>query len=178
MFRDVIKMGHPKLMHPAQAVSDDEIGTESLNTLIDELVSCLHHYKGVGLAANQIGIDKRIVVIGFDKNLRYPNEPSIPLTIMINPCITPLTNTEIDGWEGCLSVPGLRGVVPRYQSIRCSYRNLQGEPMAIDAENFMARVIQHECDHLDGICFPMRMRDMNQFGFEDSLPEFSNASQV
>lgn len=178
MIRDIIKMGHPLLMRPARAVEPQALNTPELKATIDDLIECLHHYKGVGIAANQVGIDKRIVVIGFDSNPRYPNEPAIPITPMINPEITPQSDHTIEGWEGCLSVPGLRGLVPRYQTIHCRYTNIDGSTTELFAENFTARVIQHECDHLDGILFPMRIHDMSQFGFEDSLPAFSNISHT
>jgi peptide deformylase len=126
---------------------------------------------GAGLAAPQIGISQRIVVFGFEDNQRYPDAPAVPRTILINPHIKALDDTMEDGWEGCLSVPGMRGVVPRYTRIEYSGFDAGGEPIRVEAEGFHARVVQHECDHLDGILYPQRIRDFSRFGFINELAE-------
>lgn len=172
MIRNVIKMGHPHLMQPAARVEADEFNTPELEAMIQDMIDTLKDSKGVGIAANQVDITKRIVVIGFEDNSRYPDEKPIPITALINPMFTPISDEMAEGWEGCLSIPGLRGWVPRYTKIYYEYQDITGKRHAVNAEGFEARVIQHECDHLDGVVFPARIQDFRQFGFEDSLPEF------
>jgi peptide deformylase len=124
---------------------------------------------GVGIAAPQIGVNKRMVIFGFESSARYPNEKPVPFTVLINPVIEYLSDETADGWEGCLSVPGLRGLVPRFRHIRYSGFDLEGNAFTREADGFHARIVQHECDHLDGILFPQRIKDMRFFGFEDEL---------
>jgi peptide deformylase len=124
---------------------------------------------GAGLAAPQIGVDQRVVIFGFEHNARYPDAEPVPFTVLCNPTITPLSDEMEEGWEGCLSVPGLRGVVPRYKRIRYVGFDAAGRPLDRTVEGFHARVVQHECDHLDGILYPMRVRDFTRFGFLDVL---------
>jgi peptide deformylase len=145
------------------------ITTPKIQDIIQDLLDTMHAANGAGLAAPQIGISLQMVVFGFEKNQRYPNEAPIPQTILINPIITPIGLSQENGWEGCLSVPGLRGLVPRFQEIR--YQGLDESGQAIDrvVSGFHARVVQHECDHLIGKLYPMRIEDMSQFGFTEVL---------
>jgi peptide deformylase len=145
------------------------ITTPKIQDIIQDLLDTMHAANGAGLAAPQIGIPLQIVVFGFEKNQRYPNEAPVPQTILINPIITPIGLSQENGWEGCLSVPGLRGLVPRFQEIR--YQGLNESGQAIDrvVSGFHARVVQHECDHLIGKLYPMRIEDMSQFGFTEVL---------
>lgn len=124
---------------------------------------------GVGIAAPQIGCNLRVIMFGFEKSIRYPNELPVPFTILINPVIEILSDEMVDGWEGCLSVPGLRGLVPRYEKIKYSGFDLEKNPIERIVDGFHARVVQHECDHIDGILFPLRIKDMRHFGFEDEI---------
>jgi peptide deformylase len=171
MIREVLKMGDPRLLRVAQPVA--AFGTPELHALIADLFDTMRHLNGAGLAAPQIGVDLRVVIFGFSANARYPDAPAVPETILVNPVLTPLLDGTPDdwedGWEGCLSVPGLRGVVPRYRRLR--YQGFDAEGGVIDrvADGFHARVVQHECDHLDGILYPMRIRDFTRFGFQDVL---------
>ncbi len=167
--REILKMGDPRLLRVAPPVPADAIGTPALRALVDDLFETMHAVNGAGLAAPQIGVDLQLVIFGFGQNQRYPDAPPVPETVLINPVITPLGDAEEEGWEGCLSVPGLRGVVPRFARIR--YTGLDAEGRAIDreAEGFHARVVQHECDHLIGKLYPMRVRDFSRFGFTSVL---------
>ena len=160
-------MGDPFLLQPTAAV--DAFDTPQLHQLVQDLFDTMHAATGAGIAAPQIGEGLRVVVFGFEKNARYPNRPPVPTTVLINPVIEPLSDATDEDWEGCLSVPGLRGKVPRYTHI--CYRGFDPFGVAIQREvrDFHARVVQHECDHLDGVLFPMRVRDMTQFGFLDEL---------
>ena len=171
--REILKMGDPRLLRIAQPVT--EFGTAELTTLIADMFETMEAAQGVGLAAPQIGVDLSLVVFGFRHSERYPNAPEVPLTILLNPVIEPLDPEEEDGWEGCLSVPGMRGVVPRFRRIRYRGQDPDGRPIARDAEDFHARVVQHECDHLIGKLYPMRIRDFTRFGFTSvmfpDLPE-------
>lgn len=160
-------MGDPRLLEVAAAVSDFD--TPQLHALIEDLMDTMHAEDGAGLAAPQIGVRLRVVVFGFDENVRYPDAAAVPQTILINPLIEALTDDREDGWEGCLSVPGLRGVVPRYSRIRYTGYDPFGRQIMREAEGFHARVVQHECDHLDGILYPQRMTDMRRFGFTEVL---------
>ena len=166
--RDILQMGDPRLLRMAQPVA--AFDTPALHALVDDLFETMHSVNGAGLAAPQIGVDLQLVVFGFGRtNQRYPDAPPVPETVLINPQITPLDDVEEEGWEGCLSVPGLRGVVPRFARIR--YTGFTPEGMRIDreADGFHARVVQHECDHLIGKLYPMRVRDFSRFGFTSVL---------
>lgn len=165
--REILKMGDPRLLKIAQPVT--QFGTAELDALITDLFDTMAAANGAGLAAPQIGVDLAVVIFGFDRNERYPDAPAVPRTVLINPVITPLSDTKEDGWEGCLSVPGLRGVVPRYTRIRYTGVDPQGQPIDREAEGFHARVVQHECDHLIGKLYPMRIRDFSRFGFTSVL---------
>ena len=160
-------MGDPRLLRVAQVVT--EFGTPELQALAQDLHDTMVAAQGAGLAAPQIGVDQQVVLFGFQRNARYPEAPPVPPTLLINPEITPLSEAEEEGWEGCLSVPGLRGVVPRWSRIRYRGRDLEGAWIEREADGFHARVVQHECDHLFGILYPMRVRDFRRFGFTDIL---------
>ena len=165
--REILKMGDARLLRVAQPVA--EFGTPALRELIADMFETMEAANGAGLAAPQIGVDLQLVIFGFDRNERYPDAAAVPRTVLINPVITPLDEAEEEGWEGCLSVPGLRGRVPRWARIR--YRGLdpQGQEIEREADGFHARVVQHECDHLIGRLYPTRMRDLTQFGFTSVL---------
>jgi len=167
--RPILKMGEPLLLQTAIQVSPDAIASNETQEIIQDLLDTMKDANGAGLAAPQIGVSLQIVVFGFEKNVRYPNEDPIPQTILINPVITPLSPDQENGWEGCLSVPGLRGLVPRFQHIR--YQGLDNHGHIVDrtVSGFHARVVQHECDHLFGKLYPMRIEDMTQFGFTEIL---------
>jgi len=165
----VLRMGHPLLNQRAADVVDFD--TPELDRLIEDMLDTMQAEDGAGLAAPQIGISRRVVVFGFDNNLRYADAPAVPRTVLINPSIKPLDTTMEDGWEGCLSVPGMRALVPRYSKIEYRGFDAGGEPIRVEAEGFHARVVQHECDHLDGILYPQRIRDFSRFGFIDVLAE-------
>jgi len=165
--REILKMGDPRLLRIAQPVR--EFDTPDLHTLIADMFETMHAVNGAGLAAPQIGVDLALVIFGFAKNQRYPDAPPVPETVLINPTIEPLTDAEEEGWEGCLSVPGLRGVVPRIARIRYRGFDPKGAPIEREAEGFHARVVQHECDHLIGKLYPMRVRDFSRFGFTSVL---------
>jgi len=165
--REILKMGDPRLLRIAQPVC--AFDTPELHALIDDLFETMHAVNGAGLAAPQIGVDLALVIFGFKQNDRYPDAPPVPETVLINPSITPLSDEEEEGWEGCLSVPGLRGVVPRFARIRYRGFDPQGRAIEREAEGFHARVVQHECDHLIGTLYPMRIRDFSRFGFTSVL---------
>jgi len=167
--RPILKMGEPLLLQTAIQVPPEAIASNEIQDIIQDLLDTMKDANGAGLAAPQIGISLQIVVFGFEKNVRYPNEDPILETILINPIITPLSTEMENGWEGCLSVPGLRGSVPRYQQIR--YQGLDSHGHIIDrtVSGFHARVVQHECDHLIGKLYPMRIEDMTKFGFTEIL---------
>jgi peptide deformylase len=166
--RDILKMGDPRLLRVAQPVT--EFGTPALRALIDDMFETMRAVNGAGLAAPQIGVDLQLVIFGSDQpNPRYPDAPVVPRTVLLNPVIEPLGPDEEEGWEGCLSVPGLRGVVPRWSRIRYRGVDPEGQPIDRVAEGFHARVVQHECDHLIGKLYPMRVRDFTRFGFTEVL---------
>jgi peptide deformylase len=165
--REILKMGDPRLLRIAKPV--EAFGTPELRLLVDDMFETMHAVNGAGLAAPQIGVDLQLVIFGFRQNQRYPDAPPVPETVLINPEITPLDDVEEEGWEGCLSVPGLRGVVPRFARIRYRGFDAQGQPIDRIAEGFHARVVQHECDHLIGKLYPMRVRDFSRFGFTSVL---------
>ncbi len=160
-------MGDPRLLEVSSPV--EQFDTPALHGLVEDLIDTMKAENGAGLAAPQIGVGLRVVVFGIDSNPRYPDAEAVPRTVLINPEIIPLSETREDGWEGCLSVPGLRGVVPRYPHIRYSGFDTRGNKIEREVEGFHARVVQHECDHLDGILYPQRMQDMNRFGFTETL---------
>lgn len=163
----ILKMGDPRLLQAAERV--EEFNTPALDALVADLFDTMAAAGGVGLAAPQVGIGRQVVVFGFDKSARYPAAPPVPMTVLVNPVITPLAEDEEDDWEGCLSVPGLRGVVPRWKSIRYQGFDQYGNAIDCTAEGFHARVVQHECDHLMGRLYPMRVRDFTRFGFTEVL---------
>ncbi len=160
-------MGDPRLLQPSRPV--EAFGTPELLALIGDMQDTMRAANGAGLAAPQIGVNLRAVIFGFESNPRYPQAEPVPFTILLNPVLTPLSDALEEGWEGCLSVPGLRGMVPRW--IRLKYRGFDAEGALIEREasGFHARVVQHECDHLDGILYPMRIRDFTRFGYTDVL---------
>jgi peptide deformylase len=160
-------MGDPRLLRVAKPV--EQFDTPEMRELIADMFETMKQANGAGLAAPQIGVDLQLVIYGYDSNVRYPEAPPVPKTVLINPVITPLDDVEVDGWEGCLSVPGLRGVVPRWERIRYAGFDELGNAIARDADGFHARVVQHECDHLIGRLYPTRMRDLTQFGFTSVL---------
>lgn len=166
--RTILRMGDPRLLRHAQPV--DRFDTPELHALVQDLLDTMAAANGAGLAAPQIGVDLQVVIFGSDRpNPRYPQAPVVPHTVLINPVITPLSDEEEEGWEGCLSVPGLRGVVPRWRRIRYTGFDVSGQRIDREAEGFHARVVQHECDHLWGTLYPMRVRDFTRFGFTDVL---------
>ncbi|MHB8741963.1 MAG: peptide deformylase [Sulfuricaulis sp.] len=165
--RRVLKMGDPLLYRRADPVKD--FNTPELDTLIADMFETMAALSGAGLAAPQIGVSQRVVIFGVDANPRYPNVEPVPTTVLINPILTPTGDEMDDGWEGCLSVPGLRGLVTRYQNLHYTGFDQFGKPIDRQVSGFHARVVQHECDHLDGILYPMRLRDIRLLGFEDAL---------
>lgn len=167
MIREVLKMGDERLLATAKPV--EKFDTPELRDLLVDMHDTMDHLNGAGLAAPQIGISLRVVVFGVKNNPRYPQAEDVPYTVLINPVIEPLSDETEEAWEGCLSVPGLRGVVPRYKQIRYQGYDAKGEPIDRVVDGFHARVVQHECDHLDGILYPMRVRDFARFGFIEAL---------
>ena len=166
--REILKMGDTRLLRVARPVT--AYGTPELRTLVDDLFETMRSVHGAGLAAPQIGVDLQLVIFGSPSgNQRYPDAPAVPETILLNPVIEPLDDRLEEGWEGCLSVPGLRGVVPRHARIRYRGVDLEGRPFEREAEGFHARVVQHECDHLIGVLYPMRVRDFSRFGYTSVL---------
>ena len=165
--REILKMGDPRLLRIAQPVQAFDI--PELHALVADMFDTMHAANGAGLAAPQIGVDLQLVIFGFKNNERYPDAPPVPETVLINPKIMPIGDAEEEGWEGCLSVPGLRGVVPRFTRIRYSGFDPQGKLIDREVDGFHARVVQHEVDHLDGILYPMRVRDFSRFGFTEVM---------
>ncbi|NQW94240.1 MAG: peptide deformylase [Polaromonas sp.] len=164
----ILKMGDPRLLRIAQPVT--AFDTDELHLLITDMFDTMRSVNGAGLAAPQIGVDVQLLIFGTDApNPRYPDAPLIPRTVLLNPVITPLSSMEEDGWEGCLSVPGLRGIVPRFSNIRYTGFDQYGDPIDRTVDGFHARVVQHECDHLMGKLYPMRIKDFTQFGFTEVL---------
>jgi peptide deformylase len=165
--RDVLRMGHPVLREKAKPVED--MGSPELKQLVADMKETMAFKNGAGLAAPQIGVSQRVVIFGVEANPRYPDAQPVPFTVLVNPKLVMLTREVEEDWEGCLSVPGMRGVVPRYTKLR--YTGFDEDGNAIDrvAEGFHARVVQHECDHLDGILYPQRMTDLSKLGFNEEL---------
>jgi peptide deformylase len=165
--RDILKMGDPRLLKQAEPVT--AFDTPELHALIADLFDTMHAANGAGLAAPQIGVNLQVVIFGFKENTRYPDAPQVPETVLLNPVLEPLSDQMEEGWEGCLSVPGLRGIVPRYQRLRYSGFDPSGQPIVREVDGFHARVVQHECDHLIGVLYPMRVRDFSRFGYTEVL---------
>ena len=167
MIREVLRMGDPRLWQVSAPVK--EFNTGELDELLVDMRDTMAHLNGAGLAAPQIGVLLRVVIFGVKSNPRYPDVEEVPDTVLINPVLTPLAEEQEEGWEGCLSVPGMRGVVPRYRRLRYSGFDETGRRFEREVEGFHARVVQHECDHLEGILYPMRTRDLRDFGFIEEL---------
>lgn len=165
--REVLKMGDPRLLREARPV--EQFGTPELDSLVADMLDTMHHLNGAGLAAPQIGVDLQVVIFEITNNPRYPDVTPIPLTILVNPQLEYLSDDMQEDWEGCLSLPGLRGLVPRYTRVRYHGYDVQGNRIDRTVDDFHARVVQHETDHLRGILYPMRMRDFSRFGFTDVL---------
>ncbi len=166
--RDILKMGDPRLLRIAEPVA--AFDTDEIHRLVADMFDTMHAVHGAGLAAPQIGVNLQLVIFGTDTvNPRYPDAPPVPRTVLLNPVITPIGAEEEEGWEGCLSVPGLRGVVPRWRRIRYTGLDPYGDPIDRTVDGFHARVVQHECDHLVGKLYPMRVRDFSKFGFTEVL---------
>jgi peptide deformylase len=167
MIRPVLKMGDPRLLRVADPVLD--FASPVLAELLQDMRDTMAHRDGAGLAAPQIGVSLRVVIFGSKDNPRYPDAPEVPQTVLINPVLSPIGEETEEGWEGCLSVPGMRGVVPRWRRLHYVGYDAQGQPFERTVEGFHARVVQHEVDHLDGILYPRRIRDLTLFGFTDVL---------
>ena len=165
--KEILRIGDPRLLEPAQPVA--QFDTPELHTLLADMHDTMIAAEGVGLAAPQVGVGLQVVIFGFQHSERYPDAEPVPYTILINPTLAPLDDAMEDGWEGCLSVPGMRGVVPRYTRLRYQGYDQYGKPIDRSVEGFHARVVQHETDHLNGILYPMRIRDFSKFGFTDVL---------
>ena len=165
--REILRMGNPVLLKEAEKVI--KFDTPEIHELIKDMIETMKDAEGAGLAAPQVGESIQLVIFGVDKNERYPEAEEVPFTVLINPVITPLTQDKEDDWEGCLSVPGMRGVVPRYKEINYKGSDQYGNEIDRDVEGFHARVVQHECDHLFGILYPSRIENMKLFGFHDEI---------
>ncbi len=164
---EVLKMGDPRLLSPSRPVTD--FSSPELVQLIADMRDTMHALDGAGLAAPQIGVGLQVVIFEVTANPRYPDAETVPYTVLINPKLTPLSDTIEEGWEGCLSVPGMRGLVPRHQLLRYQGVDAAGQPVDRSVSDFHARVVQHEVDHLLGILYPMRIRDLRNFGFTETL---------
>lgn len=174
MIRPILKMGTPSLMQPSVPLPKAAFGSSELNDLLADMQETMIAADGAGLAAPQIGENVRVVIFEVKNNPRYPDAENVPFTVLINPVLTPLSDETEEGWEGCLSVPGLRGVVPRFTKLRYQGFDPHGKPIDRTVDGFHARVVQHECDHLDGVLYPMRMKDMSQLGYTEVLfPELA-----
>ncbi len=167
MIREVLRMGDPRLLEKARPV--ERFDAPELSALIADMRDTMAHLNGAGLAAPQIGVGLRVVIFGVRANPRYPHAEEVPDTVLVNPRLEPLAADQEEDWEGCLSVPGMRGMVPRYRYLRYSGFDERGGRLERTAEGFHARVVQHECDHLDGILYPMRVKDFRRFGFIEAL---------
>ncbi len=167
MIRDILRMGDPRLLERSREV--EALDTPELHALVADMFDTMEAAGGVGLAAPQIGVGLRVVIFGFESSERYPDAPAVPQTVLVNPVLEFIGDEMEDGWEGCLSVPGLRGVVPRHHRLRYSGFDPHGQRIEREVEGFHARVVQHECDHLDGRLYPMRVTDFSRFGFTDVL---------
>lgn len=170
--RSVLKMGDPRLLQPSEAVQT--FGTPELDALIRDMHDTMEALDGAGLAAPQIGVGLQVVIFGVQRNPRYPEVEEVPYTVLVNPLLTPIEEGKEEGWEGCLSVPGMRGLVPRYERLRYRGFDQLGTPIDRSVSGFHARVVQHEVDHLLGILYPMRIRDLRNFGYTEVLfPELA-----
>jgi peptide deformylase len=170
--RDILKMGDPRLLRQAEPIT--RFDTPELQALIADMFDTMREANGVGLAAPQIGVNLQLVIFGFKKSERYPDAPPVPETILLNPVLSPLSEETEEGWEGCLSVPGLRGMVKRWTNLHYTGVDQYGRAIDRKANGFHARVVQHECDHLAGILYPMRITDFSRFGYIDVLfPELA-----
>jgi len=167
MIRPILRMGDPRLLERSKSV--ERFGTPELKELVRDMRETMIAAQGAGLAAPQIGVGQRVVIFGFEHNERYPDAEPVPYTELVNPVLMPLTTEMEEGWEGCLSVPGLRGQVPRFTRLRYTGFDPDGRPIQREVSGFHARVVQHEVDHLDGILYPMRIRDLRSFGFAEVL---------
>ena len=167
MIREVLRMGDPRLWQKSLPVGDFD--SEDLKILLQDMRDTMAHLNGAGLAAPQIGVPLRVVIFGVRSNPRYPDVEEVPDTVLINPVITPLSGEMEEGWEGCLSVPGMRGWVPRHARLKYAGYDEHGKRFVREVSGFHARVVQHECDHLDGVLYPMRIKDFTRFGFNDAL---------
>lgn len=167
MIRAVLRMGDPRLLRVAEPVR--RFDSPELHALIADMFDTMRALNGVGLAAPQIGVNLRVVIFGVQSSPRYPDAEPVPTTVLLNPQLVPLSQDKQGGWEGCLSVPGMRGWVPRYTELRYSGLDPTGAPIERHASGFHARVVQHECDHLDGVLYPRRIEDFTRFGFNDAL---------
>ncbi|MBI5889155.1 MAG: peptide deformylase [Nitrosomonadales bacterium] len=165
--REVLRMGDARLLQRADELR--AFDTAELHALLADMRDTMHALNGVGLAAPQIGVSLRVIIFEVSRNPRYPEAESVPQTVLINPVLTPLSDAMEDGWEGCLSVPGMRGLVPRYTQLRYQGHDQYGAIIDRTVSGFHARVVQHECDHLDGILYPMRIRDLRNFGFNEAM---------
>ncbi len=165
--RDILRMGDARLLRRAEPVT--AFGSREMRALVRDMTDTMAEAGGVGLAAPQIGVSLQLVIFGFESSERYPEADAVPFTILANPVLTPLDSAMEEGWEGCLSLPGLRGLVPRHNRLRYTGFDADGRPLAREVAGFHARVVQHECDHLLGVLYPMRMNDMSRFGFSDVL---------
>ena len=168
----VARLGHPVLRRVAEPVSPEAIGSPEIQQLIDDMFETMAEYDGAGLAAPQVHVSRRVVIYGVDQNPRYPDAEAVPLTVLVNPRITALTDEVEEDWEGCLSLPGLRGLVPRVTRVRVEAYDRTGRPLRFDAEGFHARVVQHECDHLDAIVYVDRMPSMASLSFLDEFQRY------
>lgn len=175
--KTVLKMGDPLLYRKAEPVT--EFNTPALDRLIEDMFDTMAAYHGAGLAAPQIGVSARVAIFGVQSNPRYPQAEDVPTTILINPVLHPIGFEMEEGWEGCLSVPGLRGLVSRHRQLRYTGYDQHGNPIDRTVSGFHARVVQHECDHLDGVLYPMRLKDLRQLGYEDVLfPDLAESSKT
>ena len=176
MIREILRMGDPRLLERSREV--ERFGAPELHALLADMRETMHAHDGAGIAAPQIGVLLRVVIFGVERTPRYPDAEPVPYTELVNPVLTPLGEEEEEGWEGCLSVPGFRGVVPRFSRLRYEGYDPDGKPIVRDVTGFHARVVQHECDHLDGILYPQRIRDMRKFGFTDVMfPELAGTNE-
>lgn len=165
--REVLKMGDPRLLAPARAV--ERFATAELEQLVADMHDTMRALNGAGLAAPQIGVSLQVVIFEVNANPRYPDAAEVPFTVLVNPVVTPLSEATEEGWEGCLSVPGMRGLVPRHTEIRYQGFDAEGRALERRVSGFHARVVQHEVDHLNGVLYPMRIRDLRNFGFTETL---------
>jgi len=167
MIRPVLKMGDQRLLQPALRV--EQFDTSELKELLQDMQDTMAALNGAGLAAPQIGVSLQVVIFGVEHSQRYPDAESVPFTVLLNPVLTPLSEQMEEDWEGCLSIPGMRGLVPRYTQLRYQGIDASGVPIDRTVTGFHARVVQHECDHLNGILYPMRINDLRKFGYTDTL---------